>query len=328
MKKIEFFDKLLKSLIVLLISLFIEMEFVYAEELKAIMSYSGNNTAIVGEEFNLKVIVDNKTTEPIVGLNGIVIYNKEYLELISMTGMENPYTVSVNPKNAKFIGLSFELKGITKNATILNLKFKTLKAGTTTLDLDDIDLANRKAKNIPVIVKSQEITIKEPVVIKETEISEKNAQEIKELEEISNPNINAISKPASEQKEEPKNIETSKEDLKTEVKKDNKKLENKETISESSKENNIKDNTIRNKEVKTPKNEAKKIEITKEESNSKSNQNNQKEAPKAAKQEAIIKKEIPNILSSIKSLFIKEPQEPFHLNLFSKLSELFFTIIR
>ena len=136
----------------------------------ASIGYTVNNNANIGDEITVKVNVNNVNVDSsnigICGVGGNISFDSDYLEFISATGMSSPYAVSVNKNNNyKFAGIDFTLSNGFSSATdIITLKFKTLKAGSTTLSLANVLLNDCNNNKLSVTPVSKTITIGTPVI--------------------------------------------------------------------------------------------------------------------------------------------------------------------
>lgn len=125
------------------------------------MSIVGSDNAIVDNNITLNVEISELEGESIIGIGGQISFDKEYLELVSMKGIEEPYSVDYNLKNAKFAGVSFSGRGILEDKKVLAITFKAKKEGNTTVDFADYELTNVKTDLVDTTSVSKEIVIKE-----------------------------------------------------------------------------------------------------------------------------------------------------------------------
>ncbi|MCM1053642.1 MAG: cohesin domain-containing protein [Ruminococcus sp.] len=155
------------KVVAILIAIFMGISRVNAQ---AKISYVGENKVNVGDTFTLKVKVSDIEELPIIGIGGNLVFNNEYLELIKMEGMEEPFPMRFNEKYYIFSGFSMEAKGIAKEADILTLTFKALKEGSTNLAFREAELSDYNADIVGVLEVPYLLTI--------TEKKESNFEEV------------------------------------------------------------------------------------------------------------------------------------------------------
>lgn len=234
------------------------------------MSIIGSDNATVGDNIILNVEISELEGESIIGIGGQISFDKEYLELVSMKGIEEPYSVAYNIKNAKFAGVSFSGRGILEDKKVLAITFKTKKEGNTTIDFADYELTNAKTDLVDTTSVSKEIAINE--ALKEETPKVVTTVEKKEDKKTSYKSTTvSISKSNDDNKVEEKvNNENT-------VKSDN----DKEIISKEIQTSSKKENT----------NEVKK---------------KAKEVKKENKQEDIKEVDLTNFVAKFKALFVKK----------------------
>lgn len=255
------------------------------------MSIIGSDNATVGDNITLNVEISELEGESIIGIGGQISFDKEYLELVSMKGIEEPYSVAYNIKNAKFAGVSFSGRGILEDKKVLAITFKTKKEGNTTIDFADYELTNAKTDLVDTTSVSKEIAINE--ALKEETPKVVTTVEKKEDKKTSYKSTTvSISKSNDDNKVEEKvNNENT-------VKSDN----DKEIISKEIQTSSKKENT----------NEVKK---------------KAKEVKKENKQEDIKEVDLTNFVAKFKALFVKNNKSE-STNLFNVISKKIITIFK
>lgn len=255
------------------------------------MSIIGSDNATVGDNIILNVEISELEGESIIGIGGQISFDKEYLELVSMKGIEEPYSVAYNIKNAKFAGVSFSGRGILEDKKVLAITFKTKKEGNTTIDFADYELTNAKTDLVDTTSVSKEIAINE--ALKEETPKVVTTVEKKEDKKTSYKSTTvSISKSNDDNKVEEKvNNENT-------VKSDN----DKEIISKEIQTSSKKENT----------NEVKK---------------KAKEVKKENKQEDIKEVDLTNFVAKFKALFVKNNKSE-STNLFNVISKKIITIFK
>lgn len=255
------------------------------------MSIIGSDNATVGDNIILNVEISELEGESIIGIGGQISFDKEYLELVSMKGIEEPYSVAYNIKNAKFAGVSFSGRGILEDKKVLAITFITKKEGNTTIDFADYELTNAKTDLVDTTSVSKEIVINE--ALKEEAPKVVTTVEKKEDKKTSYKSTTvSISKSNNDNKVEEKvNNENT-------VKSDN----DKEIISKEIQTSSKKENT----------NEVKK---------------KAKEVKKENKQEDIKEVDLTNFVAKFKALFVKNNKSE-STNLFNVISKKIITIFK
>ena len=129
----------------------------------------GNSSVTLNNEIEIPVSLSSVsgTTEGIVAFQGDVHFDTTYLTLVSVTEATSPYSfdyeVSGNTVYLTGLDTSFR-KGVKSNTTIYTFKFKAIKAGTTTVSLENViagdpagdATANNANKQITIVAGSVE----------------------------------------------------------------------------------------------------------------------------------------------------------------------------
>lgn len=188
------------------------------------IGYVGEDTINVGETFTVKVKVSDIEGLPIIGIGGRIVFDQEYLEFVSMSGMEEPFPMLYNEKNLIFSGFSFVAKGVVKEADILTITFKAIKEGTTNLSFYEPELSDYNAdiietKEIPyslTITKKQEETQDNKALVDEVK-EDKNSTKEESVKVEENTKVEASKSKNSENKklEEVKKENTAKTEIKS-----------------------------------------------------------------------------------------------------------------
>lgn len=116
----------------------------------AVLGFDGETVAFMGE--NLVITLYISDVEDAIGgvasMQGNLVFDSEYLEYISGTGITEPYSFHINPANNYIIaGLDTSLSnGITEKTTIMTFVFKPLKDGITEISLNNAKITDTKYK--------------------------------------------------------------------------------------------------------------------------------------------------------------------------------------
>ena len=130
----------------------------------ATVGFSGNSTVSVGSNITITMYISNvsDTTGGIVSVGGNLSFDSEYLEYVSGTGVNLPYTFQINPSaNYIIAGLDTTLSnGITGSSQtkVFTFVFKAKKQGTTQISLTNAKLSDVSSK-IGATVSPKTITI-------------------------------------------------------------------------------------------------------------------------------------------------------------------------
>lgn len=255
------------------------------------MSIIGSDNATVGDNIILNVEISELEGESIIGIGGQISFDKEYLELVSMKGIEEPYSVAYNIKNAKFAGVSFSGRGILEDKKVLAITFKTKKEGNTTIDFADYELTNAKTDLVDTTSVSKEIVINE--ALKEEAPKVVTTVEKKEDKKTSYKSTTV-------------SISKSNDDNKVEEK-----VNNENTVKSDN------DKEIISKEIQTSSKKENTNEVKKE----------AKEVKKENKQEDIKEVDLTNFVAKFKALFVKNNKSE-STNLFNVISKKIITIFK
>ena len=129
----------------------------------------GNSSVTLNNEIEIPISLSSisGTTEGIVAFQGDVHFDTTYLTLVSVTEATSPYSfdyeVSGNTVYLTGLDTSFR-KGVKSTTTIYTFKFKAIKAGTTTVSLENViagdpagdATANNANKQITIVAGSVE----------------------------------------------------------------------------------------------------------------------------------------------------------------------------
>lgn len=160
MKKISY-----RSVLLSLFSFFLFLCPVKVFAASATLGINADSSVYVGREITATLYVAS-----VSGANGGIesveanlVFDKNYLEYVSGTGVNNPYSFQINPSlNYKIAGLDTSMSnGITSTTTVFTFKFKTKKTGSTTISLSNVKLTDSSNK-INSNVSSKTITITDP----------------------------------------------------------------------------------------------------------------------------------------------------------------------
>lgn len=139
------------SIILSIMSLFIFPYVVDADT--ATISYDGKSSAYRDSNFVVKLNVSGNN---IASISGVVTYDATYLELVSVNGL-----FQFNKNGNKVAYLNTDGNYLKRTTTGLNLTFKALKNGSTTVGFDNAK-ATHANEVMDVSVSSKRITIVDP----------------------------------------------------------------------------------------------------------------------------------------------------------------------
>ena len=178
------------------------------------VSIVGNSNTYLNDTITLNVSVNNieDVKDGIVALGGDVVYDNNYLELVSATPANKPYQFDgnvISNNDYRIAGVDFTMENGIKNDTIVySLLFKANKLGQTTVSFANADIVNTNAENINSTVSSKLVNIMAKEEVKQEIKEEKNI--VKEEVKLVNNNIVPVVKETNtvinEVKNEEKNI--------------------------------------------------------------------------------------------------------------------------
>ena len=153
---------------------------------RANIDIKGNNVAYVGDEIKVDINISNieDLEDGMVGYTASVGFDNTVLEYVGYEKKENtPYNFIINENNYRIGGLDTTLRnGIKEDTNLYTLKFKVVKAGNTTISLNNIKLSDINAKPIEV-ANNNSLTIstteKQVEVEEVKEVVEENKNEVK-----------------------------------------------------------------------------------------------------------------------------------------------------
>lgn len=110
------------------------------------------------ETIELTLSLDNilNVNGGVAGINGEIIYNTNYLELISVESLA-PFNISF--ANNRFIGFAIGNNITTTSSNLLKFTFKTLKSGETKINLKGVAVGDSKSQKVDVIIPEEIIRI-------------------------------------------------------------------------------------------------------------------------------------------------------------------------
>lgn len=226
------------------------------------VSVVGSDKATVGENITLNVRISDLGADSVIGIGGQISYDKDYLELVSMKGMNEPYSVAYNLKNAMFAGFATSEKSLDNDKNVLSVTFKLIKEGNTTVGIAknngeyEIELTDANTD----IIKDVTIVEKNIIINKKVEVEEVKQEEVVKEETPKKEKVKTeVSTPKNEEttvekvenvvvpevKHEEKEEVVVKSTPKKEEKALNSEVEKKETIKSS-----VKEETLKKEEIK------------------------------------------------------------------------------
>lgn len=155
------------------------------------ISIVGDSKTYLNDTITLNVSVNNikDVEDGIVAIGGDIIYDNNYLELVSATPKNTNYAMDgniISNSDYRIAGVDYTMENGIKNDTIIySLVFKANKLGETTISFINPDIVNTNAKNIDGTTTSKLVNIiaKEEVkeVSNQEEIKEVKTEEVKEV---------------------------------------------------------------------------------------------------------------------------------------------------
>ena len=141
-----------------------------------IVNAQSANVAITGESntnlndtITLNVKVNNIDDAEIVAVGGDIMYDPEYLTLVSTDAKNIPYSFDgnqINNGNYRIAGVDFTMEnGIKSDTIIYSLVFKVNKVGQTIISFENEELVNTNATVIESTTSSKVLNIKENEVV-------------------------------------------------------------------------------------------------------------------------------------------------------------------
>ena len=158
------------------------------------IDFDGINTTNVNDMITLTVKVNNIDDANIVALGGDIMYDPEYLTLVSTKSISDNYNFmdnKITDGNVRIAGIDYTMKNaISNDSKVYTLTFKANKAGKTTVKFENADLVDILEENIDTTTNTKTISINnievkeeapviKPVENKKVEVKEETA-EVKE----------------------------------------------------------------------------------------------------------------------------------------------------
>lgn len=119
------------------------------------VGFSGNSTVTLNNSITIQLNVSNINTPNggVESLEGNLVFDSEYLELVSSKGTNDPYRFQMNAdNNYKIAGLDTYLdSGITSNTSVFTFTFKAKKVGSTQVTINNLkvtDASDRLTANL------------------------------------------------------------------------------------------------------------------------------------------------------------------------------------
>lgn len=156
------FKKNLK-LLAIAISLFLFSSLkVYASS--ATIGFNSESRVIIDKEITVSLYVYNinDVEGGISTIGGNLVFDSDYLQYISGTGVNTPFPTIINPSSSYSVAGMPNGSTITSNTTLLTIKFKALKEGTTSISFKNGYFGDENGNRITADVVSKNITITSP----------------------------------------------------------------------------------------------------------------------------------------------------------------------
>ena len=144
----------------------------------------GKNTTNVNDTITLNVKVNNiDDVEGIVAVGGDIVFDSDYLTLISTSAAVNPYAFDgnqINNNTYRIAGVDFTMANyITSDTTVYSLVFKTNKVGQTSISFKNAEVIDTDAVTIDTTSSTKVVSILDNEEAKEVE--ENNSVEVKNI---------------------------------------------------------------------------------------------------------------------------------------------------
>ena len=128
----------------------------------ATISFEGNNSVNVGDEFKVNMIIDNvnEAEEGVVGFSGFISFDNNLLEIVDAKSANEYFDVTRNKSINKIVGVDYSLAhGINNKTNVYEITFRGINEGNTTITLRDGDLSDKNANLLDVNANGLNVTV-------------------------------------------------------------------------------------------------------------------------------------------------------------------------
>lgn len=199
-----------------LVTLLCVPSYAYAKG-SANVRFEGNTNINVNDEFKVNMVIDNVSEAEggIVGYAGYIKYDNSILEIVDAKSANNYFDVYKNDSINKIVGIDMTLNhGITSKTNVYEITFKGIKEGNTTIYLKDADLSDRDANIIDATVEGLNVNVNAIKPAKEEVKTEvKPSYTVNKVEKVETQEV--VVKETIENKEEIKEVKTTKKVVKS-----------------------------------------------------------------------------------------------------------------
>ena len=202
-----------------LVTLLCVPSYAYAKG-SANVRFEGNANINVNDEFKVNMVIDNVSEAEggIVGYAGYIKYDNSILEIVDAKSANNYFDVYKNDSINKIVGIDMTLNhGITSKTNIYEITFKGIKEGNTTIYLKDADLSDKDANIIDATVEGLNINVNAiKPANEEVKTEVKPSYTVNKVEKVETQEV--VVKETIENKEEIKEVKTTKKVVKSDKK--------------------------------------------------------------------------------------------------------------
>lgn len=199
-----------------LVTLLCVPSYAYAKG-SANVRFEGNTNINVNDEFKVNMVIDNVSEAEggIVGYAGYIKYDNSILEIVDAKSANNYFDVYKNDSINKIVGIDMTLNhGITSKTNIYEITFKGIKEGNTTIYLKDADLSDKDANIIDATVEGLNINVNAiKPANEEVKTEVKPSYTVNKVEKVETHEV--VVKETIENKEEIKEVKTTKKVVKS-----------------------------------------------------------------------------------------------------------------
>ena len=202
-----------------LVTLLCVPSYAYAKG-SANVRFEGNANINVNDEFKVNMVNDNVSEAEggIVGYAGYIKYDNSILEIVDAKSANNYFDVYKNDSINKIVGIDMTLNhGITSKTNVYEITFKGIKEGNTTIYLKDADLSDRDANIIDATVEGLSVNVNAiKPANEEVKTEVKPSYTVNKVEKVETQEV--VVKETIENKEEIKEVKTTKKVVKSDKK--------------------------------------------------------------------------------------------------------------
>ena len=202
-----------------LVTLLCVPSYAYAKG-SANVRFEGNANINVNDEFKVNMVIDNVSEAEggIVGYAGYIKYDNSILEIVDAKSANNYFDVYKNDSINKIVGIDMTLNhGITSKTNVYEITFKGIKEGNTTIYLKDADLSDRDANIIDATVEGLSVNVNAiKPANEEVKTEVKPSYTVNKVEKVETQEV--VVKETIENKEEIKEVKTTKKVIKNDKK--------------------------------------------------------------------------------------------------------------